>query len=130
MADAYARENDTADEFALYESQLNELAAKTAGLPLTSASTAPPPTPRPGTVNFYVRVQDPDSVDSDAAPAEKIKSQSLAQLPTRKSLPEGTAYSSVLDRYLGRLTATGQLPPRAHRPAVTARSQSQRPASL
>jgi cellulose synthase operon protein C len=110
MADAYARENDTADEFALYESQLNELAAKTAGLPLTSASTAPPPAPKPGTVNFYVRVQDPDSVDSDAVAAQKLKSQSLAQLPTRKSLPEGTAYSAVLDRYLGRLTATGQLP--------------------
>jgi cellulose synthase operon protein C len=110
MADAYAREKDTADEFGLYESQLTELAAKTAGLPLTSASTAPKPAPRPGTVNFYVRVQDPDSVDSDEAPAQKLKSQPLAQLPTRKSLPEGDAYSSVLDRYLGRLTATGQLP--------------------
>jgi hypothetical protein len=110
MADAYARENDTAGEFALYESQLNELAAKTAGLPLTSASTAPPPAARPGTVNFYVRVQDPDSVDSDAAPAQKLKSQPLAQMPVRKSLPEGTAYAAVLDRYLGRLTATGQLP--------------------
>ncbi|HEY5057107.1 MAG TPA: hypothetical protein VII58_13160 [Acidobacteriaceae bacterium] len=110
MADAYARQNDTSDEFALYESLLNELAAKTAGLPLTSSSTAPPPAPAPGTVDFYVQVQDPDSVDSDAAAAQKLKSQPLAQLPTRKSLPEGTAYASVLDRYIGRLTATGQLP--------------------
>jgi tetratricopeptide (TPR) repeat protein len=109
MADAYARQNDTADEFALYEAQLNELAAKTAGLPLTSA-TAPPSARRPGTINFYVRVQDPDSVDSDAEAAQKLKSQPLAQMPTRKSLPEGTAYASVLDRYLGRLTATGELP--------------------
>ena len=110
MADAYARQNDTSDEFALYESQLNELSAKTAGLPLTSAATAPPPAPRPGTVDFYVRVQDPDSVDSDEAAEQKLKSQPLAQLPARKSLPEATAYASVLDRYLGRLTATGQLP--------------------
>ena len=110
MADAYARQNDTADEFALYESQLNELAAKTAGLPLTSAATAPQPAPAPGTVYFDVRVQDPDSVDSDAAAAETLKSQPLASLPTRKSLPEGTAYASILDRYLGRLTAAGQLP--------------------
>jgi tetratricopeptide (TPR) repeat protein/predicted Zn-dependent protease len=109
MADAYARENDTTDEFALYESQLNELGAKTAGLPLTSA-TAQPPAPEPGTVNFYVRVQDPDSVDSDANTAQKLKSQRLAQLPTRRSLPDGTAYARVLDRYLGRLTAAGQLP--------------------
>jgi hypothetical protein len=110
MADAYARENDAADEFALYESQLNELGAKTAGLPLTSSTSAPPPAPEPGTVNFYVRVQDPDSVNSDASAAQKLKSQRLAQLPTRRSLPEGTAYARVLDRYLGRLTATGQLP--------------------
>jgi len=110
MADAYARENDTADEFALYESQLNELAAKTAGLPLTSAATAPRRAPAPGTVNFYVRVQDPDSVDSDAAAAQPLKSEPLAKMPARQSLAEGTAYASVLDRYLGRLTATGQLP--------------------
>jgi hypothetical protein len=110
MADAYARQNDTADEFALYESQLNELAAQTAGLPLTSASTAPPPAPTPGTVNFYVRVQDPDSVDSDSGASRSLKSQPLAQPPARKSLPEATAYARVLDRYLGRLTATGQLP--------------------
>ena len=110
MADACARQNDTADEFALYEAELNELAAKTAGLPLTSAATAPQPVPKPGTVNFYVRVQDPESVDSDAAAAQELKSQPLAQMPIRKSLPEGTAYAAVLDRYLGRLTATGQLP--------------------
>ena len=110
MADAYAREDDTADEFALYQSQLDELSAKTAGLPLTGAATAPPPAPLPGTVNFYVQVQDPDSVDSDAAAAQKLKSQPLAQFPGRKSLPEATAYASILDRYLGRLTVTGQLP--------------------
>lgn len=110
LADAYARENDTADEFALYETQLNELGAKTSGLPLSSASTAPPAAPRPGTVDFYVRVQDPDSVDSNAGAAQKLKSQSLAEMPTRKSLPEGTAYENVLNRYLGRLTATRQLP--------------------
>jgi tetratricopeptide (TPR) repeat protein len=110
MADAHARQNDTSDEFALYESLLTELAAKTAGLPLTSSSTTPSPAPAPGTVDFYVRVQDPDSVDSDALPAQKLNSQPLAQLPTRKSLPEGTAYTAILDRYLGRLTATSQLP--------------------
>jgi tetratricopeptide (TPR) repeat protein len=110
MADAYARENDTSDEFALYESQLNELGAKTGGLPLTSAATAPPPSTPPGTVSFYVQVQDPDSVDSDAGAARKLKSQPLAQVPVRRSLPAGTAYTSVLDRYLGRLSATGQLP--------------------
>jgi hypothetical protein len=109
-ADAYASQNDTADEFALYESELNELAAKTNGLPLSASATAPPPAPEPGSVDVYVRVQDPDSVDSDASAKQTLKSQPLAQLPTRKSLPDATAYSAILDRYIGRLTATGQLP--------------------
>jgi cytochrome c-type biogenesis protein CcmH/NrfG len=110
MADAYARQNDTAAEFALYDSQLNDLAAGTGGLPLTSSATAPPPVPEPGAVDFYVRVQDPDSVDADAAAPQQLESQPLVQLPTRRSLPAGTAYARVLDRYLGRLTATRQLP--------------------
>ena len=33
MADAYARENDTADEFALYDRQLTELAARPTACP-------------------------------------------------------------------------------------------------
>ncbi len=110
MADAYARENDTSAEFAIYESQLNELAAKTGGLPLTSSATAPAPPPEPGSVEVAIGVQDPDSVDADAGPSHSIQSQPLAQLPSRMSLVEGTAYAAVLDRYLGRLTTTGQLP--------------------
>jgi hypothetical protein len=110
MADAYARENDTADEFALYEAQLKELGAKTAGLPLSAAANAPQPAAGPGSVSFYVRVQDPASVDSDAAAAQGLTSLPLAELPARRSLPAATAYAGVLDRYLGRLTATGQLP--------------------
>ncbi|MDQ2842905.1 MAG: hypothetical protein M3Y72_18080 [Acidobacteriota bacterium] len=110
LADAYARQNDTADEFALYESQLAELGAKSAGLPLTASETAPTPDPASGSIEFYVRVQDPGSVDADAAPAQKLESQPLAELPTRDFLPDATAYSRVLDRYIGRLTATGQLP--------------------
>jgi len=109
LADAYAREKDTADEFALYEAQLSELAAKTDGLPLTSSGAMAAP-PVPGTVDFYVRVQDPDSVDSTAGPAQKLNSQPLAAAPARAWLPEGAAYASLLDRYLGRLIATGQLP--------------------
>jgi hypothetical protein len=110
VADAYARQNDTASEFALYESQLNELSAKTSGLPLTSAASAPTPPPAPGTVGFYVQVQDPESVDANAGPSRKLQSQPLAELPTRKSIPEANAYAAVLDRYLGRLTSTGNLP--------------------
>ena len=110
MADAYAREGDTAGEFALYDAELDELAAKTNGLPLTSASTALGVAPEPGTVEFYVRVQDPESVDSNRGAAQKLTAEALVEMPKRKSLAEGSAYSSLLDRYVGRLTATGQLP--------------------
>jgi hypothetical protein len=110
MADAYAQQKDTTSEFALYESQLTELSAKTNGLPLTAASTAPAPPPDPNTAEFEVSVQNPYSVDANASPALKLQSQSLALPPTRASLPEATAYARVLDRYLGRLTATNQLP--------------------
>jgi tetratricopeptide (TPR) repeat protein len=112
MADAYARQNDTASEFALYDAQLAELATQSNGLPLTAASNSPAPEPPYGMVEgeAVVRVQDPDSVDANAAPVRTLKSQSLAPLPTRKSLPAATAYASVLDRYLGRLTAIGEIP--------------------
>jgi tetratricopeptide (TPR) repeat protein len=112
MADAYARQNDTASEFALYDAQLAELSAQSYGMPLTAAANAPPTQLPPGTVEVTaeVTVQDPQSVDADAKPAIALQSQPLAPLPTRKSLPAATAYARVLDRYIGRLTATGDLP--------------------
>jgi hypothetical protein len=42
MADAYAREQDTKDEFALYDRMLTELGAQTAGMPLTAAAASIP----------------------------------------------------------------------------------------
>jgi tetratricopeptide (TPR) repeat protein len=112
MADAYARQNDTASEFALYDAQLAELSAQSVGMPLTAAANAPPTQLPPGTVEVTaeVTVQAPQSVDADAKPAIALQSQPLAPLPTRKSLPAATAYARVLDRYIGRLTATGDLP--------------------
>ena len=110
LADAYAQLDNATGEFALYESQLRELAAKSGGMPLTAAATAPPAAPGPGTAEFEVSVQNPDSVDADAAPALQVTSEPLAMPPARKTLPAATAYAHVLDRYLGRLTATGQLP--------------------
>jgi hypothetical protein len=110
MADAYAQQNDTVSEFALYEAQLSELAAKTGGLPLTAAATAPPAPADPDMAEFDVQVQRPDAVDADAGAALHLQAQPLATEPVHKSLPEATAYARVLERYLGRLTATGQLP--------------------
>jgi tetratricopeptide (TPR) repeat protein len=110
MADAYARQNDTAAEFALYDAQLAELAAKTEGQPLSAAANAPPPPPDPNIATFLVTVPTPDSTDTDAKPAQNLRAQPLTAQPARKSIPAATAYARILDRYIGRLTATGDLP--------------------
>jgi tetratricopeptide (TPR) repeat protein len=110
MADAYARQNDTASEFALYDSQLAELSARSAGQPLSAAANAPPPPPDPDTLAFRVTVPTADANDTDAHPAQALRAEPLTPAPTRKSLPAATAYARVLDRYLGRLSATGDLP--------------------
>jgi hypothetical protein len=114
LADAYARLNDTASEFALYDAQLAELSAKTNGLPLTAAAGTDAPIDR---YTLFVipdkSLNDPTQTDSDAdgdQPTSKPNLQPLAAGPTRRTLPEATAYTRILDRYLGRLTATGNLP--------------------
>jgi tetratricopeptide (TPR) repeat protein len=110
MADAYARQNDTSAEFALYDAQLAELSAKTEGQPLSAAANAPPPPPDPNIATFLVTVPTPDSTDTDAKPAQNLRAQPLTAQPQRKSIPAATAYARILDRYIGRLTATGDLP--------------------
>jgi hypothetical protein len=119
LADAYARVDDTASEFALYDAQLAELSAKTNGLPLTAAAGTDHPVDR---YTLFVipkkSLYDPTQTNSDAdadsesgaQPTNKPAAQPLAPQPTRRTLPEATAYTRVLDRYLGRLTATGNLP--------------------
>ncbi len=100
IADAYARENNTAAEFALYDQLLNELAASSKGMPL-SAAGAPTETP------------DPDAPRPAANEATTPKSPAYALDTTttiRASAPGSYEYSSLLDRYIARLTATQQLP--------------------
>ncbi len=71
MADAYARQNNTAAEFALYDSMLAELAAKTSGQPLSAAAAAPRPPMRPATPDALVRVSESDS--EEAHPGTQIR---------------------------------------------------------
>ena len=132
MADAYARQNDPEAEFALYEAQLADLAARTNGLPLTAA--APSGVVSPGDdSSITITLRDSagrftssasttplgteDSATSDVSadtaannPGKQPGLLPLASRPTRRSLPAAEAYTRILDRYLGRLTATGNLP--------------------
>ena len=102
MADADARQNNTFAEFLLYDQLLAELAAKTAGLPLSSAAPSSPSAVADATV---------DATTSGAS-TPTVKTEDLLSLytPVRPSLAAGEAYRQVLDRYLARLVATHQLP--------------------
>ena len=119
MADAYARLRDTKNEFALYDRILTELGAKTAGMPLTAAeasmkvAASAPAQETPNDAN----AEDSDGTDANGgkpAVAKKIeKSRAFevtAGAPSGVFVAGAQDYRQLLDRYLGRLTAEGQLP--------------------
>ncbi len=103
MADAYARQQNTAAEFALYDSLLTELAAQTHGQPLTAAAPDPANPPTPG----WSATADADSNELLTTPDATGSNPTTT---TRATLPAATQYRQILDRYLGRLVATQNLP--------------------
>lgn len=88
MADAYARKNQPAQEFALYDDLLKELATAADGVPIGEAQApeSAAPSPVPGGVQ---------AAPGNAAPAPPARS------------PE---YARVLDRYISRLVSLKRLP--------------------
>ena len=117
MADAYARQKDMRDEFSLYDRMLSELSAKNAGMPLTAAAAShqgaivaqpeenPQESPEENT--------SPGSVGPGAAAKSAEKSRAFevsAGQPTGIFVAGSQEYQQLLERYLGRLTSTGQLP--------------------
>lgn len=113
MADAYARQRDTKDEFALYDRLLSELDGMTTGVPLTAAQAARSATQRPaGTSPTSPEAGSPD--DSGATGSGKIEKNPAFEIdggtPLGISVAGAQEYRDVLERYLGRLTATKQLP--------------------
>jgi len=103
MADAYARQNDTPSEFALYDRTLAELGTRAKNMPLSAASPKPAPAPAPS-----------DAEDNTTKPAVKPEAAPAFQLdtgaPSTAPHPDADAYAQVLDRYLGRLTSTQKIP--------------------
>jgi hypothetical protein len=111
VADAYARENRTQDEFAIYDRMLGELSTAAKGVPLAteveSSDTinadsdseiengpdTAPTNPQQGDLSLARAMQ--------AAPA--AATQSAAPSPAGK-------YAQVLERYLGRLAVRKELP--------------------
>ena len=125
MADAYARTGDTKSEFSLYDRMLVELGAKAGATPLTAGVGIGGAR---GVVRFAGRGAagrrfDPDAeagggpgVDGEAdAAAKKAKNSRAFDIattagPVVRANPAAVEYAELLDRYLGRLTATKQLP--------------------
>jgi predicted Zn-dependent protease len=128
MADAYARKNDTQNEFAIYDSVLRELAARAQNVPLGSAgggyepasSFAPPPyttaANRPGPAGEVTGQEQQESSEGNIASRHRATQSfqlgAFSQLDQAEQLtdPRSSEYSRVLERYLGRLAQMKQIP--------------------
>jgi tetratricopeptide (TPR) repeat protein len=112
MADAYARQNDHKDEFAIYDSVLLELAAEWQNVPLGMAT--------PSSYD-YARQSAAESEEGDeqAGEARNTPSASKARrsfqlgpsnAPVQQAGPRSAEYARVLERYLSRLSEMKQIP--------------------
>jgi tetratricopeptide (TPR) repeat protein/Tfp pilus assembly protein PilF len=104
MADAYARKKETAQEFAIYDALLKELAARADGVPLGGGAGTAQPAESPASSAVEIPgVEREESVDQ---PEERRFHRRRADSGAARS-PE---YARVLDRYLSRLVSMKQLP--------------------
>jgi cellulose synthase operon protein C len=125
MANAYARKNDSQDEFAIYDAVLRELAAQAQNVPLGSAEgaldernyTSPSYTNQMNSANEGDGAGDDqggEASDQDAVPRRTVGQSfqvGTAASPTRQTGPRSPEYARVLDRYLARLVEMKQIPP-------------------
>lgn len=119
MADAYARKNDTASEFAIYDSALRELAAHAQNVPLGESAVSFDNEYRE--IETYAQSsQESESDDEDQSAnlsnANPVRARQqafqIAQGTTSEdsSGPRSPEYARVLERYLARMVETKQIP--------------------
>ncbi|MGH9644709.1 MAG: tetratricopeptide repeat protein, partial [Terriglobales bacterium] len=117
MADAYARKDDTSDEFAIYDSVLQELAAKADHVPLgANADGTPGNNERvdSGEGGHNAADDEGQSPDDQVEVAPRRRpGQSFAlgnsEGPTIQAGARSPEYARVLERYLARLAETKQV---------------------
>jgi len=114
LADAYARENRTQEEFALYDQELAELAKRTDGVPLGMEASGSPGPPRDTETQPSILAEAEllsDSAESDT-PRPEDRSAFSTQASTSVHAPKSAQawYSDYLERYLSRLASMNQLP--------------------
>jgi hypothetical protein len=126
MADAYARKDDTKNEFAIYDAVLQELAIKSQNLPLGSAEGAYDSANNYPERSSYAGGRNESDAEGEEGgedqgetsegnvPRHKV-SQSFqlgaTASPTRQTGAPSPEYASVLERYLARLVQMKQIPP-------------------
>jgi len=124
MADAFARKNNTKDEFAIYDSVLQELAAKAQNVPLGTAISAYGD--NYASTSAYERT---DSSDAETEEGEEEQGENgvsnsgvrnavnrafqigATNSPQQQNSARSPEYSNVLERYLARLVEMKQIPP-------------------
>ena len=109
MADAYARKNDPTNEFAIYDSVLQELAAGAQNLPLGAQAAGADYEYFHGSQPEYEQSPPESGAESEnrrASEAFRINAGGARARPAVRS-PE---YARVLERYLARLVEGKQIP--------------------
>jgi len=124
MADAYARKDDTNNEFAIYDAILKELAAHAQNVPLGSANTGYDSMRNYNSPQSYAD-ENPGGAESEETenyqqgetpegPARHRASQafqlSAANSPVQNSNVRSPEYARILERYLARLVQLKQIP--------------------
>jgi len=121
MADAYSRKNDTASEFAIYDSVLQELAAQAQNVPMGSNAermrTSYDYAARIGGTNNATENEEQEGEENGAA-AENTRRRPTSQAfqinsstpPQPQAGARSSEYARVLDRYLARLVEMKQIP--------------------
>ena len=119
MADAYARKNDSQDEFAIYDAALQELAAKAQNVPLgtgdqTNAQRWASQYSAPYENQDYGVEEEGGFRPDETTSARRNVSQSFqlgsSDSSTLQSGPRSPEYSRVLERYLSRLVQKKAIP--------------------
>ena len=125
MADAYARKNNTKDEFAIYDSVLRELAASAQNVPLGTAggsydsSYNAPATAYQNTNTAEAEGDEGGEGEPGESPRGNIAPQGRVShsfqlgtntAPERQTGARSPEYARVLERYLARLVEMKQIP--------------------
>ena len=119
MADAYARTNQSREEFAIYDAVLDELARNAQRVPLGETADRPGAVQRPPEAEAAEGTDEEQCEDCDQQPNARARVQRRAQqkafsvgqttAEAPQSGPRSPEYARVLERYISRLVQQKQI---------------------